>query len=903
MRRLTSHFFLGGLAALAAAVSGCGDNSVTCGDGTHDEGGYCLPDNTAACGTGTIEMNGTCVPDGSVVCVQGTVFDPATGTCVVDPSACADGTTLVGGECIPDDDLLMGAADHVEAAEPNAGPAVAGSFDAPGLDASTTFYGCITAYEDADSDGNLDADYDAWLVNASGPMVLEVTTDGIHGLSAGFIAVSADAAHPVELDSWQRIGINLTGDTAKREIYLPAAGRYALFVTDARSLFLGDAGAGNADTCYFATVKQVAMPTAVPLTTPVQASTDDGKVKLFTYTGAEGGLLDLSMNTTAPALSPAFVSLRGTTLHKAAAGDPPFDTIGGLAAGDVVSVIVDSVYNYGVAPQAFTIDSFAPAAQALPTDGSTITVTDNNVDGATSYTDINYSYFDVATAGVKRFDVTASIPVDMVILRRDIFTPGGSFDTFASIDGFLGGAGTDTFTTQFIKFLTPGRYYFATLNPAGDNAGGTYTITSTVADVAVGALTYGTDSGSQTLATTSGFHSLDLTNPEWIEYGVTGTTDWGTGNVAVDAYPSTAEGWLRTGTAPATPAAGNTYPDHTSAQPAVAPFAPTGRIMLGDARDFLLRVRPTATPGAAATYSLLVGDRPHVTLGPVVAGTPLVRTNMDPTAAGAVTRYLVTGQSGDRLTAAVTPTVATVDIAVSRRNRDESIPTGGTANAGGNGATESVSSLFANGWVAFTASNLGTATTNLSLNLTATLPIQFVDICATGTELPAPFDGNADDDYSAVQTLPAGFTFPYFGQNPTEYIVAGNGFMVFGNTNPTCSFGCFSNGTIPSATQPNGIVAPYWDDLDTVQVCVKEEATKVTVQWTGNLYNSATTVQFQTILNSNGQIDFVYGPNQAANGSSATVGAESIDGATGIQLSRNVAGSVAPSSSISFTTP
>ena len=168
MKRMRVFLLLSSLAAVAAVtLAGCGDNGVTCGEGTIVVDGVCTADpvSPVTCATGTVLMGTTCVPDGSVVCQQGTVFDVATGACVIDPAACVDGTTLVDGECVPDDDLLMGAADHVEAAEPN-GPGsmgVAGSFATPALDQSTTFYGCITATADADMDGNLDADYDTWL--------------------------------------------------------------------------------------------------------------------------------------------------------------------------------------------------------------------------------------------------------------------------------------------------------------------------------------------------------------------------------------------------------------------------------------------------------------------------------------------------------------------------------------------------------------------------------------------------------------------------------------------------------------------------------------------------------------------------------------------------------------------
>jgi len=150
--------------------------------------------------------------------------------------------------------------------------------------------------------------------------------------------------------------------------------------------------------------------------------------------------------------------------------------------------------------------------------------------------------------------------------------------------------------------------------------------------------------------------------------------------------------------------------------------------------------------------------------------------------------------------------------------------------------------------------------------------------------------------------LPSGFAFPYFGATaPTNVIIGANGFLAFGTTTPTCTSGCFLNGAIPSAVQPNGFVAPYWDDLANVRVCRKDEATKVTFQWAGTLYGSPVTVQFQAVLNTSGQIDFIYGPGQQANGSSATVGAENLAGTAGTQLSKDAAGAVPPSSSSSFT--
>lgn len=701
MKRIRTFLFLSGLALVAAAgVAACGDGSTTCGMGAHEEGGVCIADpvTPTECGTGTVLMAGECVPDGSVVCQQGTVFDTATGTCVINPTACVDGTTLVDGECIPDDELLMGAADHVEMAEPNdpGSAGVAGSFAAPALDASTTFYGCVTATTDADMDGNLDADIDTWLVNVTGPTVLEITTDGLRGLSAGFFVVSADAAHPATLDNFQRIGINLTGDTAKREVYLPAAGRYGILVTDARSLFLGQAGAGTADTCYFATVKHVATPAPVALTVPQTTGTDNGKVKLYTFTAnANGDLIDTTLTADGPALSAAFIALRGAAIHKSAvtdaSGNAPNDTIGGLDNAEVVTLVVDAEYNYGAVPQAFTIDTVSIDAQPLSTSGGMITVTNAN-DGAAPLTfpELNYQYFDVAAAGLKRFVVTPSVATDMVIVRRDLFTPAGALDVVAQIDAF-GPPGRAAFDNEFVKFLTPGRYYFVTLNPAATAAGGTYTITSTIGDQPTAPIALGTEATNQTLTNGNSFLTLDLTNPVWIEAGITATADFGTGNTAgVEAYDLASEGWLRTGAVPGTIPAGNIFPAFAATQPTVAPFAPFGRITVGETRDYLVRTRPTGSGavGPAPSYALLIQNRPNVVdLGTLAAGPALMQTITALADTSTPARFIARASSG--LVRVVDhPVNAAADIRVRRLNRAEGVAT--TVDAATPGADETL---------------------------------------------------------------------------------------------------------------------------------------------------------------------------------------------------------------------
>jgi len=104
------------VAALAAlAALGCGDNARTCGVGTMDLQGVCVPVSTTACGDGTKLDN---------------------GQCVVDPATCQAGTVLIADRCVdPTHGLTV---DLEESPEPN------GLMIATGVEASAAPAGAIT---------------------------------------------------------------------------------------------------------------------------------------------------------------------------------------------------------------------------------------------------------------------------------------------------------------------------------------------------------------------------------------------------------------------------------------------------------------------------------------------------------------------------------------------------------------------------------------------------------------------------------------------------------------------------------------------------------------------------------------------------------------------------------------
>jgi hypothetical protein len=901
----TTHLLslLGVVAASAFGLAGCGGDEVSCGDGTVREGDTCVPE--ATCGTGTTLSGDECVPDGSVICEQGTRFDMATGTCVVDPSACADGTVLVGGECVPEDDTLT--ADHDEAAEPN-DEAGAGEFDVPALNADVTIHGCITPRSG-------ERDSAIWVMTATAPTLIEVTADGVGGLAAGFIVQDAGIA---SLPNYFRAGMNLTGDTSKRQVFLPAAGVYLLVMDDSRAILV-DEVAGGPDTCYYTTVKTVAMPAATALTTPTTTGEDSGNVRVLTYTStADAEILQATLTTTSESLSPGFVIMRNNaptgvgapiTNQLTGAVQPP-SSFQGLGTAEVVTVVVDHQYNFSPNPTPYTITSSVIAPQALPTAGGTAVVTGKRngaVDTDTADpTKMNFLYFDVPTAGaVVQFNTTSTTAVDMVVLRQNLglySATGFSFSKQGVANDF-GSTGTAGINPAFDRFLTAGRYYFAVQNPAaGATVGQQFTITSTLTPITPTALTYGTAVTAQPLpAGFSAFHTIDLTNPTWVEFAATGT-NWGT-NIVVQLFDLAGEGMLTSGGYPAIQTV-NRIANGTN---------PGGRIMVGDTRDFLVRVTTSTAPGASPTYDLNIRTRPHVAVGAVNPGTPVNRTGdaiaASSNAAGAqnATRYLVTGLSWARLALAVTPAAAeSSNINLRWHNVDESV-NGPVIDAAGDGAAETINASFPAApaaWAAFTVGSSDTEASTVNVTATSLDPqytsgsaaLTFSDACANGgaavplTAPIAPFIG--DEAQSALLDLPAGWNFSFFGAAQTQFYVNSNGFLGFG-TPPVCNdtVGCsFSNGSALNAGDLNGWVAPYWDDMFEVEVCRKDNATNntMTIQWTGFASNGAP-VQTQAILHMNGRIEFVYGRDHLGTGSTATVGVENATGTAAHQAGFNQA--------------
>src|SRR6185503_324161 len=141
---------------------------------------------------------------------------------------------------------------------------------------------------------------------------------------------------------------------------------------------------------------------------------------------------------------------------------------------------------------------------------------------------------------------------------------------------------------------------------------------------------------------------------------------------------------------------------------------------------------------------------------------------------------------------------------------------------------------------------------NYVASLSTGVPME--DIRNNGTFVNGLSDEGVLQYSMAAPPLPElAFSFSYFGQPQTNVTIASNGFIEFGG-----AINSFTAQTMPSATTPNGVVAPLWRDLDfnavnpqtnpttACNVAVRGTAPnrRMIVQWTNvSQYNGGSTTR------------------------------------------------------------
>ena len=193
--------------------------------------------------------------------------------------------------------------------------------------------------------------------------------------------------------------------------------------------------------------------------------------------------------------------------------------------------------------------------------------------------------------------------------------------------------------------------------------------------------------------------------------------------------------------------------------------------------------------------------------------------------------------------------------------------------------------------------------------------VSYIAAACVDTSTATALGVTADDATSSIAAMP--FSLSYYGATATHYSVSSNGFMQLWTSSTGTPASAFSNGALPSTSTPNGVVAPFWDDLRpntgaNVYTLTSGAAgsRRFTVEWRNWRASSSGTedLTFQAqISEATGQIEYHYCAMNAGSsgtlhtGSSATIGAESISGTVGIQISRDTAGAVMTGSGFRFT--
>ena len=868
-------------ALLAMTAAACGDDLV--------------PGAGSQCGAGTVLDGDSCVPADTPACGDGTVYDQVSGECVLSADICAPGTVLVEGRCQEPSAITP---DLEEAAEPNDTGGLAGQIPVPAVGEGLVVHGCIDPYDGnppvAQDGAQLMPDIDSWTIEVSEPTLLDVTSDGVGGLSAAFLVLPSDAA--LQRDFWSREAFSTTGDLSQRQLFLPKAGDYEISMWDSRSLLARlmivplSLGAGGPGACYYATFRRIPMPEAAPL--PVGDAVDAALTtgpQLYRFEPAEAELLQVVAETP---LDSARSSV-GTTLlvdgaYVASSFDSPIlgpaSLLSGFADGEQALVLVDAVFDYSAAAAPSTFHMISERFEPVTlTPGTPVTLTNPGGSAPAAIGDYHILRFDVPAGDVVFTDLDFSVP-----------TTGDIYDgrTLYAADGTAGFPATSVRSS--IRYAEPGRHYLLLFTPDVE-PGSTVDVTARLTPLDPPPLELAAPVANAPLGPRGeAWYTLDLTDELWLQLDGVGR-DLGGDPLQLELFDPAGYGTVYSGLYPSYFVSldgtthGQFFPDPTTHRPWL--------VRLSD---------PFPPPDPAASYDVEVQRRVYTDLGAIAAGAPIAAADQALPAGGAV-RYFVRGAPGQRVTVTVTP--AGFDARVRSLGGDEF---GFDTDEGGVGAPEQfVTDLVDTGlWIAFDVQ--GDAAGSFDVDVTSVaIPaytsssgaIRFADACGGGVEvplMPGAFSSLPPDDEGLSAQIPMPFAFRLFGVPVALLTLSSNGWIStqdfpLDTTNP-------DNQPLPQFDNVNGAIAPYWDDLQGVRICMLAEADVLVLQWDGWLAASPTRlVQFQARLHSSGAIDFVYGPRHMGDGASATVGAENIEVTSAAQVGFDRRGAVRPESSISLT--
>ncbi len=163
----------------------------------------------------------------------------------------------------------------------------------------------------------------------------------------------------------------------------------------------------------------------------------------------------------------------------------------------------------------------------------------------------------------------------------------------------------------------------------------------------------------------------------------------------------------------------------------------------------------------------------------------------------------------------------------------------------------------------------------------------------SATQVPLAAPGSNDPKDKGRYTLPLGFDFPFYNRTYSQVTVTANGVLFLepsSGANTSADFP--SNVAIPNGSEPNGVIAPLWDDLigsNQTSIVQRQAVTgsngqglaiefKDWSRWPAGFF-----LTFQVRLWANGVVEFFYGSMTGMGPTpvTATVGVESPSGTAG----------------------
>lgn len=177
--------------------------------------------------------------------------------------------------------------------------------------------------------------------------------------------------------------------------------------------------------------------------------------------------------------------------------------------------------------------------------------------------------------------------------------------------------------------------------------------------------------------------------------------------------------------------------------------------------------------------------------------------------------------------------------------------------------------------------------------------VPFEDISAVGvTILP---DWAAEPDALVLVDFPTDFAFPYFGEEYSQVVVSGVGYLSF---NPSVSGYKWDYTILPNVQEPDVHLAVFWADLDVAYISgqgiygvfVPGPDPHVIIQWKHwSSFWASGDMNFQVVLYESGAVEYRYGVmytgDATAEGGYATIGLQAPGGAVGSLLHHSVSSS------------